>query len=143
MHLAERLNLAVHGELVAEDAVQIEQVEEHQSIDWIEDLVGEQQRDVEIAGSRAVRHAGQMEPGGLVAGVGLVVQEIKPGQPLVDVLRRERHAVIVVPQRAHGLVRIAARWIVRIAVVVELTDFKKIAGMAITFRSRVTVVKMG
>src|SRR5207237_598863 len=49
VHLEERLDLAVHQELVAENAVEVEQVERQQSGRRVEHLVVQQHRYVEVA----------------------------------------------------------------------------------------------
>src|SRR6202035_6189937 len=83
LHLEEGLDLAVHQELVAQDAVQAEEVEGQLAVRRVVDLVREHQRNVEL------RIAGKAEAGRLVAGVELVEHEIEAYQPLVGVLRRE------------------------------------------------------
>src|SRR6185295_17700749 len=90
------LDVAVDEKLVAENAVEVEQVEEDLAADRIDDLVVEQQRDVERGETR------QAETCRFVAGVELIEQQIEAGQALVDILRREVDAVIVVPERAQA-----------------------------------------
>src|SRR5262249_11000259 len=97
-HVEERLDLAIHQELVAEDAVQVEQVERQQAGGRIVDLVGERQRNIEL------RETGETESGGFVAGIELVEQAIESEQALVGILRGEIHPVIVVPQRAERFI---------------------------------------
>jgi hypothetical protein len=60
------LDLAVHQELVAEEAVGVEGVEGQQPGGGVKQPVGQAQRDVEL------REAGQVEAGALVAGVEVV-----------------------------------------------------------------------
>src|SRR5437016_3136257 len=79
--LEERLDLAVHHELVAEDTVEVEGVEEDLSV-RIEDLVGEQQRDVELS-TRESKGEGVRVV--LVARVSLVEEQVEAGESLVDV----------------------------------------------------------
>src|SRR5438552_8043293 len=147
-----RLDLAVDRELVAQDAVQVEQVEKQEACPRIEALVGKYHGDVERGEAR------QMEAGVLVAGVELVEEEVEPGQPFVDVLRGEVHAVVVVPERAHRLVDVAAggrvdAWRglvvredsgqdVRVVLVVEVSALEEVARVAIALRRRVTVVQV-
>ena len=92
-----RLDLAVHRELVAQDAVQVEEIEEEQTSPPIEALVGEHHRDVELGEAR------EMEAGRFVAGVELVEEQVEPRQPLVDVLRGEVDAVVVIPELSASL----------------------------------------
>src|SRR5439155_20934273 len=103
--LEKRLDLAVHHELVAEDAVEVEEVEEDLSV-RIEHLVGEQQRDVELS-TRESKGEGVRVV--LVARVSLVEEQVEAGESLVDVLRREIETVVVVPERVHRLARVAGR----------------------------------
>src|SRR5258708_40236143 len=81
------LDHSVHQELVAQDAVQVEQIERQQAASRVEAPVGKQHGDV-------VGAAGEVESSGLVAGVELIEQEVEPCQALVGILRREVHAVV-------------------------------------------------
>src|SRR6185437_13208740 len=92
--LEKRLNGAVHQKLIAEDAIQIEQVEYQVACLRIEDLVIESERNIEL------REAGEAETSGFIAGVKLVEQAIEAEEALVSILRGEIHAVIVIPERA-------------------------------------------
>jgi len=96
-----RLDLAVHRELVPQDAVQVEEIEEEETGPPIEALVGEHHGDVELGEAR------EMEPGTLITGVELIEEQVEAGQALVDVLGSEIDAVVVVPERAHRLVDVA------------------------------------
>jgi hypothetical protein len=91
MHVQHRRDHAVHQELVAQDAIQVEQIERQQMAGGVEAAIGKQHGDVEFA-------AGKMEPGSLVAGVELIEQQEESGQPFVGILRGEVHAMVVVPQ---------------------------------------------
>src|SRR5262249_10627726 len=92
-NLEEGLDHAIDQELVAQDAIQIEQVEHQLSRVRIEDLVIEHQRDIELG------EAGQVEARGFVSRIQTVEQTIEPDQALVGVLRGKVHAMIVVPER--------------------------------------------
>src|ERR1043166_6378488 len=97
-----RLNLAVHRVLVAEDPIEVEEIEEELTV-RIERPIDEHQRDVEVAARKA-------EARGLVAAVEIAVvaeARVEADEPLVDVLRREIEAVIVKPEEAHGLAEVA------------------------------------
>src|SRR5213075_1215673 len=93
-------------------------------------------RREEVAG---IGDARESESGGLVAGVEAVEQAVEPRQALVDILRCEVDAVIVVPERAERLVGIAVRRMRRaepgervgIVVVVELAGRKEVARKAV------------
>src|SRR5262245_45865407 len=144
-HGEPRLNVAVDEKLVAEDAVEIEQVEENLAADRIDHFVGEQQRDVER------RKARQAKPRRFIASVELVEQQVEAGQALVDVLRGEVDTMIVIPERAEALVDVADARVggvdagkdVRIVLVVEPSRAriaqrfewsKEIARVAVAFR---------
>ena len=141
-----RLDHAVDEELVAQDPVEVEKVEGEQLAGRIEALVGEHHRDV-IGGE-----GGQAEARRLVAGVELVEEQVEAGEALVDVLGGEVHAVVVVPERAHGLVDVAVRpmgriesgVLVRIVLVVERdrTRLEEVTRKPVALRGRVTVVQM-
>ena len=121
-----RLDHAVDQELVAEDAVGVERVEDQIAGRRVEAAVGEHHRDV------ILRERRQAEAGRLVAGVVIVEEEVVTDQPLVDVLRREVLAVVVIPERAQRLVDVAvgrrggeeAGELVRIVLVVVLAAAK-------------------
>src|SRR5438309_1036129 len=91
-----------------------------------------------------------MEAGILVAGVVIIEEEVEPGQALVDVLRVEVHAMVVVPECAHRFVdvagarvgRVNARQDVRVMLVVEVPALEKVARVAVALRRRVTVVQV-
>ena len=141
-----RLDLAVHRELVPQDAVQVEEIEEEETGPPIEALVGEHHGDV------VRREGGQAEARRLGAGVELVEEQVEAGEALVDVLGGEVHAVVVVPERAHGLVDVAVRpmgriesgVLVRIVLVVERdrTRLEEVTRKPVALRGRVTVVQM-
>ena len=98
-----RLDLRIHRHLVAQDPVQVEQVEEELAGGRIEHLVHEEHGDVELA-------AGQAEPGRLVVGVeqDVVAEErAEGGEHLVRVLRGEVDLVVVIPEEAHRLPHVA------------------------------------
>src|SRR5437867_4285619 len=97
----EGLNLSIHEELVAQNAIEIEQVEKKQSI-RVEHPVREQEGYVELV-------AGQVKPAAFVTRVLVVVEDGEAGEPLVDVLRGEIHAVVVVPERAQAFPHISPR----------------------------------
>ncbi len=147
-----RVDLPVDEELVAEDAVEIEQVEGQQPGILVKDLVVDDHVDVEV-GERvlAVAERGQAEARGLVAGVELVEEDVGPGETLVGVFRRVVDAVVVIPQRVHrffevaraGVRRVDAGVDVRVVVVVELAALHEEAGEAVTFGRRVPVVQVG
>src|SRR5262245_14057860 len=133
MNVKDRLNLSVHKEFVSEYSVEIEQVEEQQPCALIEAPVCEHHRDVEIGDDiRGIGDSGKTEPRRLIAGVEVVIQKIHSGQSFVDILRREVHAVIVVPQCAHRFVYVSSRRMgrgeprqhVRIVLVVEEGTWK-------------------
>src|SRR5262249_5140062 len=136
LHLEERLDLAVHQELVADDAVEAEEIEGEQSAGGIVHLVGEGQRDVELGEARKV------ESRALVARVELVEQQVEPEQTLVDVLGREVHAMVVVPECTQRLVDVAGGLVgrveagqrVRIVLITEVTVAVEIAGVAVALR---------
>src|SRR5580658_3693870 len=144
-HLEERLDLAVHQELIADNSIQSEQVKRQQGTFGVIYLIGEDQGDIEL------REAGQMETRFFIAGVKFVEEAIKAYQPLVSVLRREVHAMIVVPQRAQSFVNISVGRIrraesgqhVRVILVAVVPDTIKIAGVSVAFRWIVGIVKMG
>ena len=69
--MQEWLNLAIHQELVAQDAVKAEQVEEQPAIGGIVNLVSEGQRDIKL------RKARKMKASTFIAGVELVEQAIE------------------------------------------------------------------
>ena len=96
-----RLDHAIDEKLVAEDAVEVEQVEEQQTSLQVEALVVEHHRDV------VGRERGKPEPRGLVARVERVEEQIKACQALVHVLSGKVYPVVVIPQRAHCLIDIA------------------------------------
>src|SRR5215813_8148879 len=84
-NLEEGLDHAVHQELVAQNAIQVEQVKHQGSALGIVDFVGEGQRNIEL------REAGQMEAGGFIAGITaatshLAEQAMEPEQAFVSVL---------------------------------------------------------
>src|ERR1700721_461060 len=85
--LEEWLDLAIHQEFIAQNAIQVEQVEYKVAAVRVISSVGKQQRNVEL------RKAGQPESGFFVAGVKLIEQAVEPGKALVGVLRREIDAV--------------------------------------------------
>src|SRR5262249_56215318 len=94
LHLEEGLEDAVHQQLVADQAVEAEEVEADLPRTRVDQLVGEGERDVELGKAR------EPEAGLLVAGVEGVEEELEAEEPLVDVLRRVLDAVVVVPERA-------------------------------------------
>src|SRR5205814_9938520 len=95
-HLEEWLDDPVDQQLVADEAVEPEEVEADLARPGVDQLVGEGERDVEL------REAREPEAGVLVARVELVEEELEAEQPLVDVLRRVPDAVVVVPGAARG-----------------------------------------
>ena len=96
-----RLDRAVGAEPVAENAIQVEQVE-HQLAVLVEHEVVEEDRDVVVA-------ARQAQAGGLVAGVPVVEQVVAAEHALVDVLRGEIEVMVMIPERAQRLGRVAGR----------------------------------
>src|SRR5712691_6013975 len=144
LHLQERLNLAIHQELVAQDAVKAEQVEEQPAIGGIVNLIGEGQRDIKL------RKARKMKAGAFIAGVELVEQAIETQQALVRVLRGKVDAVIVIPQCAQSFVDVASRCVVRvescqhirIVLIAEVPNAVEVAGVAVAFRRGMPIVKM-
>src|SRR5437867_4962217 len=143
MDLKKGLDLAVHEKLVAQDAIEVEQVEEKQTL-WVEHLVGKQQGHVELA-------AGKMEPGALVPGVQIVAEKDKAGEPLVDVLRGEIHAVVVVPEGAQAFPDIALWRMgavgpsqrIGVVLVIILPPLKKVTGEAVALRWGMSIVHVG
>src|SRR5205814_8528125 len=93
-HLEEWLDDPVDQQLVADQAVEPEEVEADLPRAGVDQLVGEGERDVEL------RKAREPEAGMLVARVELVEEELEAEQPLVHVLRRVFDTVVVVPERA-------------------------------------------
>src|SRR5438094_8807935 len=91
-----------------------------------------------------------MEPGALIAGVELVEQQKESGQPLVDILRREIHAVVVIPKRAQRFIDVAVGLMVRgepcqhirVVLIIEMAYLKEVAGEAIAFRWSMAVVQV-
>src|SRR5262245_22686055 len=156
VNVKDRLNLSVHKEFVSEYSVEIEQVEEQQPCVRIEAPVRKHHRDVEIGDDiRGIGDGRKTEPRRLIARVEVVVQNIHPGQSLVDILRREVHAVIVVPQRAHRFVYVASQRVGRseprqhvwIVLVVEegtgkLGMWEEVARKTVAVRRRVAVVQV-
>jgi hypothetical protein len=107
-----------------------------------------------------VAHARQAEAGGLVAAVKVVVEDVEARQSLVDVLRGEADAVVVIPAGPQRLVDVAVgrgrrdaetRQHVRIVLVVErgirdrgpLRVGKVVAREAVALRRVVRVVQVG
>src|ERR1041384_1782290 len=92
-----------------------------------------------------------MESGVLVATVEFVVEQVHARQTLVDVLRCEIEHVVVIPERTHRLVDLAALWYVcgihagedvRVVLIVKLATIPEVAGEAIALRWRVAVVQV-
>ena len=139
------LDHAVDQELVAQDAVQVEGVEDQLSARRIETFIREHHGDV------VVREAGQAEAGGLVSRVILIEQQVEAGEPLVDVLGGEVDPVVVIPERAQRLVdvavgqvgRVEAREHVRDNLIVILAAREKVLGEAVALGGVVGVVQMG
>ena len=98
-----------------------------------------------------LREGGKAETGLVIARIELVEQTIEAQQALIGVLRSEVHAVVVVPQGAHRLIDVAVRLVVRvesgqhvgIVLIAEVPGGVEVAGVAVAFRRRVPVVKMG
>ena len=99
MDLQEWLDLAVDGELVADDPIEAEQVVEQLAV-GVEDFVAEDHRNIEFA-------ARQPEAGRLVAGVLVVEDEKESGESLVHILRGEIDTMVVIPERAERLAGVA------------------------------------
>src|SRR5260370_11965939 len=93
VNLEEGMNLAVHHKTIAEDPVNNEQVEEQPAF-FVECLVGENHRHIEF------RKTGEMETRRFISSVELIEKKIEADEPLIRVLRREVHAVVVIPERA-------------------------------------------
>ena len=149
-----RLDRAVGEEAVAEDAVQVEQVEHR--------LAGRCRtaRRGRRSGCR-IRSARQVQAGAGNAGVQVVEQVVAAEHALVDVLGGEIEVVIVVPQRAQRLVRVARRAVfrigeagvhVRIVLVLEAVRVDRVRvvdrvevvdRVAVAFRRGMAVVQMG
>ncbi len=148
-----RLDLAVDKELISQDAVKVEQVEKQLVIHCIEALVGKHHGNVKLATRKT-------EPGWVVFVVIVLVVEqgIHPCQSLVDILSGKIHAMVVVPQSAHRLVRIPVGRMGRgksgkdfgLVVVIEegigncgdLRVGKVIARESVTFRGRMPVMQV-
>src|SRR5262245_30357840 len=92
-----------------------------------------------------------METRGLVACVLVIEEEKEAGKPLVDVLRGEIHAVVVVPKGTQVFSLISVGWIravetrkkTGIVLIVVLPSLEEIAGETITFRRCMRVVQVG
>src|SRR6185369_1007876 len=95
------LDLAVDQVLVAQMAVGLEDVERRLARAGIDQQVGEDDRNVELRKTR------QPEAGVLVTGVIFVEQDVKSGQPLVDIFGGMAFAVVVIPQRSLRFTNIA------------------------------------
>ena len=135
------MDRAVDQELVAQDSIQIEEVEDQLAALGIINLVGEGQGNIKL------REAGQMEPGIFITGItastpNLAEQCMESEQALISVLGGEIHAVIVIPERAHCLVDVAggrerrraeSRPHLGIILVAEMTSRVEVAGVPITF----------
>src|SRR5262249_32784228 len=141
----ERLNLAVDQELIAQDTVQVEEIEEQLPGIRIKHFVGEQHGNIELA-------AGQAEAGSFVAGIKVVEQQVLAHQPFVDILRGKVDAVVVVEESAQGLANVAmgggelrireAGQHIGIVVVVELPRTVEETGEAVAFGRGVRVMKV-
>jgi hypothetical protein len=128
------LNYTVYQELVAQDAIKVEQIENQVAGFRIVHLIGKSQRDIEL------REAGQTEPRLFIAGVELVEQAVKAEQALVSILRSKVHAVVVIPECAQcfidvtirGVIRIKTSQYVGIILIAKVTVGVEVAGIAIT-----------
>src|SRR6185295_1492132 len=152
MHVHHGIYLAVDEELVSEDAVKIERIHHLQARLLIENNVAKDHVDIEVAVvAYTVSKAGQVKSSALIASVKLVVEVVHPHQTLVDVLRCEIEHVVVIPERTHRFVDVAALgyvcgihsgedvWIV---LIVELAAIPKVAGETVTLRWCVAVVQV-
>src|ERR1700675_3580739 len=92
-----------------------------------------------------------METRAFIACIELVEQQVERFQALVNVRRREVYAVIVIPQRAHTFIDVAAGSLVggeyacqliRVVLVIPMPSLEKVTREPVTFRRRVAVVKM-
>jgi hypothetical protein len=84
------LYLSVDKKLVSQNAVAVRQIESQHAIVGVEVLVVEHHGDVEI------REARKPKAGGFIAGVKLIEEQVETREALVNVLRREVYAVIVI-----------------------------------------------
>src|SRR5580692_10374484 len=148
LDLEKRLNLAVDQELVAQNSVEAEQIESQQSRGTalrIEQLVGKHHGNVKLG------EAGKAEAGGFVTGIEIVEQQISSDEPFVAVLGSMVEAMVVIEERTERLVDVAGAGMrgentsedIGIMLVVEMSALEKVAGKAVTFRRRVSVVQMG
>src|SRR5262249_11734432 len=135
LYFQEGLHLAVHQERIAKYSVQVEQVEGYLPI-LIKHLIGEVHPYVKL------REAWQAEAVCVcfVAVVFVIEEQVVAVQSLVDVLRSVVNAMIVIPQRAHGLVDVAALSLVggedssqhvRIVLIIPIPPLEEIARVAI------------
>ena len=104
-----RLDRSIRAEGVAEDTIQIEQIE-HQLEVFIQHEVVEEDRDVEGAARQSDVAVGIVGVGHVfVAGVPGIEQDVGTEHPLVDVLRGEIDMMVMIPQRTHRLGLVAGR----------------------------------
>src|SRR5690349_4203391 len=104
-------------------------------------MIAEEHRHVEVAVvAHAVTKRGQMKARRLVTSIVVVKEQVHPGETFVDVLRREVVHVIVIPERAHRLLDVAADVLVSrvhsgknvgIMLIVKLAWSKEVARIAI------------
>src|SRR5690349_8083549 len=139
-----RLNLSIDKELISEDAIAVSEVEGHQAIVRIEVFVIEHHWNVEIW------KAGKAKSGCFISSVKLIKKEIETSEAFVDILRREVHAVVVIPERAHRFVDVAVGWMARressqgigIVLVVPFVLTEEVTGEPVTFRWCMAIVQV-
>ena len=138
-----RPNLAVHRELVAQDAVKIEEVVDELPA-GVEHLVAEHERHV-------VRSARQLESARVqfVAAIERIEEAVASREAGVNILSGEILPVVVIPQRVHALRRVVdfgrrreTIQRVRIVVVPARARLEEVPGKPIALRRGVTVVQV-
>ncbi len=103
------LNPAVYQVLISQNAVRIEQVKLEQTSLAIKDFVVEHHVDVEVCEwVLAVTKTGQLETAIFIACVMLIKENVCSGQAFVSILGGVIDAMVVIPERMHRLLDIAA-----------------------------------
>src|ERR1700752_297064 len=114
MHVDHRLHFAVDEETIAEHAVEVESVKRDDAGLGIVKMIAKEHRHVEVTVvAGAVAEGRQVETGALVACVVIVEEQVHSGETFVNVLRGEVVHVVVIPERAHRLLNVAADVLVR------------------------------
>src|SRR5438445_6119401 len=126
LHIQERLDLAAHHELVAEKTVVGEMVVDEKAV-AVEQPVLDNEADVEIAARQTQRRRRVR----LVPGVEGVEGNVEPGEPPIDVLRRDIDGVVVVPHRRVLVLQEAALRSVRIEIVSRLAEAERVQRVAV------------